>query len=62
MDKKRKGTSNRKPPEPTDSHGVIDDWMKRLMPDLGVASAAGRSSASSVATSLALSGLTGTAA
>lgn len=30
----RKGTSSRKPPEPTDSHAEIDDWMKRAMPDL----------------------------
>lgn len=34
MDKKRKGTSTRKPPEPSDSHAEIDDWMKRIMPDL----------------------------
>lgn len=34
MDKKRTGTSGRKPPEPTDSHAEIDDWMKRVMPDL----------------------------
>lgn len=34
MDKKRKGTSTRKPPEPSDSHVEIDDWMKRIMPDL----------------------------
>ena len=24
----------RKPPEPSDSHAEIDDWMKRVMPDL----------------------------
>ena len=30
----RKGTSNRKPPEPSDSHAEIDDWMKRIVPDL----------------------------
>ena len=30
----RKGTSTRKPPEPSDSHAEIDDWMKRIMPDL----------------------------
>ena len=29
-----KGTSSRKPPEPTDSHAEIDDWMRRVMPDL----------------------------
>jgi hypothetical protein len=34
MDKKRTGTSTRKPPEPSDSHAVIDDWMKHVMPDL----------------------------
>lgn len=31
---KRQGGSARKPPEPTDSHGAIDDWMARVMPDL----------------------------
>lgn len=31
----RKGTSSsRKPPEPTDSHAEIEDWMGRAMPDL----------------------------
>ncbi len=34
MDKARKGTSTRKPPEPSDSHAEIDDWMRRIMPDL----------------------------
>ena len=34
MDKARKGTASRKPPEPSDSHAEIDDWMRRLMPDL----------------------------
>ena len=34
MDKARKGTSTRKPPEPSDSHADIDDWMRRIMPDL----------------------------
>ena len=34
MDKKRKGNSTRKPPEPSDSHAEIDDWMKRIMPDI----------------------------
>ena len=34
MDKARKGTSARKPPVPSDSHDVIDDWMRRVMPDL----------------------------
>lgn len=31
---KRTGTSSRKPPEPSESHAEIDDWMKRIMPDL----------------------------
>ena len=26
--------STRKPPEPADGHGDIDDWMRRVMPDL----------------------------
>jgi hypothetical protein len=30
----RKGTSSRKPPEPSDSHAEIDAWMRRVMPDL----------------------------
>ena len=34
MDKSRKGTSSRKPPEPSDDHSQIDDWMQRAMPDL----------------------------
>ena len=34
MNMKRKGTTSRKPPEPSDSHAEIDDWMKRTMPDL----------------------------
>jgi hypothetical protein len=34
MDKARKGESTRKPPTPADSHAEIDDWMRRLMPDL----------------------------
>jgi hypothetical protein len=34
MDKKGQGTSARKAPEPSDSHAEIDDWMKRIMPDL----------------------------
>lgn len=34
MAKMRKTTSSRKPPEPTESHGVIEEWMARLMPDL----------------------------
>ena len=34
MDKARKSQSTRKPPEPAESHGVIDDWMGSQMPDL----------------------------
>lgn len=34
MDKAPKGTSTRRPPEPSDSHDEIDDWMRRIMPDL----------------------------
>jgi hypothetical protein len=26
--------SNRKPPLPSDSHADIDDWIRRVMPDL----------------------------
>ena len=29
-----KPSSTRKPPEPSDSHADIDDWMRRVMPDL----------------------------
>ena len=29
-----KAESSRKPPSPSDSHGEIDDWMQRAMPDL----------------------------
>jgi hypothetical protein len=34
MDKTRKGQAARKPPVPSDSHAEIDDWMRRVMPDL----------------------------
>lgn len=34
MKKERKSTSTRKPPEPSESHDDIDDWMRRVMPDL----------------------------
>lgn len=34
MDKGRKGTSTRKPPEPSDSHAEIEKWIGSLMPDL----------------------------
>lgn len=29
-----KPNSSRKPPEPTDNHDQIADWMRRVMPDL----------------------------
>jgi hypothetical protein len=29
-----KSDSSRKPPVPSESHADIDDWMRRLMPDL----------------------------
>ena len=34
MAMKRKASSTRKPPEPSESHAEIDDWMRRAMPDL----------------------------
>jgi hypothetical protein len=34
MEKSRTGASTRKPPVPSDSHADIDDWMRRVMPDL----------------------------
>ena len=34
MAKARNPSSTRKPPVPADDHGVIDDWMRRVMPDL----------------------------
>jgi hypothetical protein len=34
MPKAPKADSSRKPPEPSDSHAAIDDWMRRVMPDL----------------------------
>jgi hypothetical protein len=34
MDKAPKGLSTKTPPEPSDSHAEIGDWMRRLMPDL----------------------------
>lgn len=30
----RKAKSTRKPPEPAEGHEVIEDWMRRVMPDL----------------------------
>ena len=34
MGKSRKPNTTRKPPEPSDSHADIEDWMRRVMPDL----------------------------
>jgi hypothetical protein len=34
MDKARKPNAARKPPVPTESHDEIEDWIRRVMPDL----------------------------
>lgn len=34
MEKTRKPISTRKPPMPSESHAEIDDWIRRVMPDL----------------------------
>lgn len=34
MMKQRKPNTTRKPPVPSDSHADIDDWIRRVMPDL----------------------------
>ena len=34
MAKARKSSTARKPPEPSDSHAEIEDWIGRVMPDL----------------------------
>ena len=34
MAKMVKANSSRKPPEPAADHSEVDEWMKRLMPDL----------------------------
>jgi hypothetical protein len=34
MAKERKPNTTRKPPEPSDSHTEIEDWIRRVMPDL----------------------------
>jgi len=34
MAKTRKPSAARKPPVPSDSHSDIDDWIRRVMPDL----------------------------
>ena len=34
MGKSRKPNSTRKPPEPSEGHGDIEDWIRSVMPDL----------------------------
>ena len=34
MAKQRKPNTTRKPPDPSESHAEIDDWMRSVMPDL----------------------------
>jgi hypothetical protein len=34
MEKTRKPNATRKPPVPSESHAEIDDWIRRVMPDL----------------------------
>ena len=34
MEKTPKPLSTKRPPEPSESHAEIDDWMRRVMPDL----------------------------
>ena len=34
MPKAPKPSTTRRPPEPSESHADIDDWMRRVMPDL----------------------------
>ena len=34
MQKSRKPNSTRKPPVPADTHADIEDWIRRVMPDL----------------------------
>ena len=34
MDKSRKPVSTRKPPELSENHAEIEDWIRRVMPDL----------------------------
>lgn len=34
MAKAPKGNATRKPPVPSESHAEIDEWMRRVMPDL----------------------------
>jgi hypothetical protein len=34
MDRPRKPTATRTPPEPSERHAVIEEWSRRVMPDL----------------------------
>jgi hypothetical protein len=34
MPMQRKPNTTRRPPEPSDSHAEIEDWIRRVMPDL----------------------------
>jgi hypothetical protein len=34
MPKPRKPSTTRKPPVPSDSHADVEDWIRRVMPDL----------------------------
>ena len=34
MDRSRKPAATRKPPVPSESHAEIEDWIRRVMPDL----------------------------
>lgn len=34
MQRSSKAETTRKPPDPTDDHSEIDDWIRRVMPDL----------------------------
>lgn len=34
IEKQRKPNTTRKPPEPSESHAEIEDWMRSVMPDL----------------------------
>jgi hypothetical protein len=34
MEKSRKPNATRKPPVPSENHAEIDDWIRRVMPDL----------------------------
>jgi hypothetical protein len=34
MAKQRKPNTTRKPPEPSENHAAIEDWTRRVMPDL----------------------------